>query len=358
MSSERLRRGIVLTICILAACAPKDSDSADGGAAGLRMTPIPTHNLSEFTGVAWASPEWVAMAVLPNPTDVTASVEIWRMRPDGRALQPVVLPTDAKCERTRYVNPISLLDGRVGLVKVCDHDTQKSRIPTSYSLVALSLDFRSVELLVTGKTLGYMKSFAPPMLTVSPDMDQAIVSAGNVLCSSIALVDGLGLRSLPVTVGEGERSWRVDQYFLSHGEDCTSSGRADLPAWSPDGAYVAFAGSPQSVGLSGDARLSAPWNLYLLDAQGWSLELVQEDVFSPSQLVWSPDGRWLVFSGSLAEGRSGTWLLDTEGRLLQLAPTEIRSPTWSPDGRAIVGIRDVPSDGAEELVLLDVTRFV
>jgi hypothetical protein len=251
-------------------------------------------------------------------------------------------------------------DGRVGLVKTCDLDSSTSPIPTSYSLVAGSLESGSIEPLVTSSPLGFLRSFAPPTLTVSPEMDMAIVGAGNFLCGSIAMVDHQGLRYLPVTIREGYRSWSLDDYFLNDDRLCTGIGRADVPAWSPDGQHVMFAGSPLSIGIDGQGRLDAPWNLYLMDVQNWEPRVVLRNVLYPSQLSWSPDGRWLAFGGYFSDGTEGTYLLQPEdGRLTRISSAFLISPAWSPDGTAIAGIRE-PSDVGDfgDLVVLDVTQFV
>jgi hypothetical protein len=207
---------------------------------------------------------------------------------------------------------------------------------------------------VTTRPLGYLRSFAAPELTVTPDLSMALVSAGNILCESISLVDSGGVRYLPVTVGAGDESWRLDEYFVSTARMCTQLGRASGARWSPDGRTVAFLGSPKSIGVSGTARLDAPSNLYLMDSTTWTPRLVFAEIEHPSEPSWSPDGRWLVFSGSVPDRGEGTWLFDVgKTRLSRLTSIPLTSPVWSPDGQAIAGTRSVDGGGGEELVVVD-----
>jgi hypothetical protein len=74
---------------------------------------------------------------------------------------------------------------------------------------------------------------------------------------------------LPVTISEDGRSFQLDTPVDGAGK-CADTGRAHFPTWSPDGRTIAFLGSPASIGLSGQGRLDAPWNPYLLAATSLS----------------------------------------------------------------------------------------
>ena len=319
------------------------------------VVPVGPH---DFAGVAWVG-DWLVVGL--NPKDVSAANQVWRLRVDGRGFRRVPLPNDTACTRTDYLSPQSLPDGRVGLVKACFLDLDKSPpIPISYSLVAVSPLDDEVTGLVTTEPLGYLRSFEAPGLTVSPDMSMAIVSAGNILCESLVLVDARGVRYLPVEVTGEEGSWSLDEYFRSDADLCTDLGRAWGAAWSPDGEEVAFLGSPQSIGVAGMARLDVPWNIYLMDPRTWTPRVVLADVSDPSELSWSPDSRWFAFSGLMEGKGQGTWLFNPQdGKLKRLTTAQLASPVWSPDGRSIVGTLPVEGSGSrEELVTVDASGLV
>jgi Tol biopolymer transport system component len=67
---------------------------------------------------------------------------------------------------------------------------------------------------------------------------------------------------------------------------------------------------------------------------------VLSGIDGPRALSWSPDGQWLVFSGSI-EGAEGLWLWRaSDQKLVQVAAGAMFHPAWSPDSTRIVVAKD------------------
>jgi Tol biopolymer transport system component len=107
-----------------------------------------------------------------------------------------------------------------------------------------------------------------------------------------------------------------------------------LPAWSPDGRYIAFcrALSPQPK--------PGRYAIYVVPASGGQERKVAEGGMGVS---WAPDGKTLAMAGLAAE-RGGIFLLSVEtGERSQLTspdPYADNLPVFSPDGRWIAFTRD------------------
>jgi len=94
------------------------------------------------------------------------------------------------------------------------------------------------------------------------------------------------------------------------------------PAWSPDGARIAFGGT-------GD--------IWVVDAQGSGLQRLTHDAADDAHPTWSPDGAWIAWSKAVGLERQ-LWVMRADGTdqhlLLAGNPGEnLSNPLWAPGGR-------------------------
>lgn len=109
--------------------------------------------------------------------------------------------------------------------------------------------------------------------------------------------------------------------------------RFSAPAWSPDGKAILVHTRPFSGQASDPPE---PEGLYLVAPDGSALHpLAVHD--NPGQPVWSPDGRQLVYDGSVHGGGYGLFVMDVStGSERQLTNVPVDAePAWSPDGKWI-----------------------
>jgi Tol biopolymer transport system component len=119
----------------------------------------------------------------------------------------------------------------------------------------------------------------------------------------------------------------------------TTDAGASEPAWSPDGTKIAFT-SRRDLGADGTANPE----IYVMDADGTgAVDLTKDLATEDGHPAWSPDGARIAYdSYPSAGGAVAVWLMDPDGSdkvRLPPAPGNDSEPAWSPDGAKIAFTR-------------------
>jgi hypothetical protein len=159
---------------------------------------------------------------------------------------------------------------------------------------------------------------------------------GTMIAFHSARVPGYGL-----DVYVMGRDGRFQRRLVSHptaGGEPSDNTRDDFErAWSPDGAYIAFA-----TNRDGNAEI------YRMDTTGHSTARLTNNPADERDPAWSPDGRTIAFVSDRS-GTSDVYAMradSTDVRQLTRAPESDSAPAWSPDGRllAFESVRDGNAD--------------
>jgi Tol biopolymer transport system component len=103
-------------------------------------------------------------------------------------------------------------------------------------------------------------------------------------------------------------------------------------------------------------------DLYRLDIAGGRARAITRGLAFDSQPAWSPDGAWLAFLSDRS-GAENVWVMRADGRDARQVtrndgPNEFVSPEWSPDGRALYASLYRADRNAVELWRFDVATGV
>lgn len=112
------------------------------------------------------------------------------------------------------------------------------------------------------------------------------------------------------------------------------------PAWSPDGTQIALSSK----------------QIYVIDSDNMSWQVLTEGDLAKYHPIWSPDGRQIAFTaGANFENDIDIYVMHADGsnvRQLTDDPTYDYGPAWSPDGQQIVF--ESKRDGNWEIYVVDV----
>ena len=344
----------VMGLCLLvlvAAC----------GSTEVREQPVSNLPLppSGYAGLAWLTDGTLVVADPGRLTEDATSRLLFLAKPSTGTYKPVDAKGDG-CLAHEFLLPVALSNGSVAFLEMCSVDKRPGYLPAEdWFLRRLQGPTDPDFPLLLNDRL----EFFPGPFTVSPSMDRALASAGDSMCGSLIWVDD-GLIEYPDIVIEDEdgESWNLGSFFRDTSRNsCTDQGRASWPAWAPDGSHIAFLGSPESIGVSGQDRLDVPWNLYVIPPSATNARPILEDITHAGALAWSPDSRWLAFSGGL-DGQEGTWLLDTSNnQAIAISASEALVLAWSPAGHRIAATVPIDPDGLSldsKVTIFDVSHIV
>jgi Tol biopolymer transport system component len=128
------------------------------------------------------------------------------------------------------------------------------------------------------------------------------------------------------TKGGSDGLWQTNGDVTRELWKGSDGGLVAPPAVSPDGTQIAFA-----------YRLNGRAALHVMSATGTDVRTVTDSVDVRGTFSWSPDGRWIAFAGSASAQATRVYKVAASGGApVPLANAISARPLWSPDGRFIV----------------------
>jgi dipeptidyl aminopeptidase/acylaminoacyl peptidase len=317
----------------------------------LVVRPVPRHPLQIPEGtygtLAWLSNDRIVLEYRPRGKQ-GPETSLWIMRSDGSEFHALALPADTQneCSWTGYHDPVALSDGRAAYVRSCH--MEKGNPFWSSSILVLDAKTETSQRLFNYQ-IPEAASFS---LAFGPDLSRGVGATYSDIEHYMFRIDNSGIYTI--------------EFGLL---------RPNRPAWSSDGKTLAFFGNRTMSGDAGPIWATQAYDLWLMSADCVTrssecrdkARILLQSVGGPTNVAWSPDGKWLVFDGDVHGRGDGIWLFDASGQQsFLIAAGNYAVPTWSPDGKAIIAVAGSPLEGQPDpalvsysaLALLDVSEIV
>ncbi len=328
---------IVLGVCLLSACGSGFTDISSDMQRNIHPLDTPT---GSYFGVAWIQPNLISFIYSDQPTEPKAlwdyDIRLFQLGIDG--WNRLEIPRPAECRLPRTYMHQRLPNNSLGFIYECfidrEHVTDQRRTlqmwePQSQSLQVLHQ---------------FPDNWFPSQYAFSPNMSEWIQEQTL----------GSGINDLYRVKQEGPME-RILPDFA----------RASSPAWSNDGRQIAFFGNEAYPGKKpGELRnlseirdfIMAPWDLYLMDADGDNLRKVLSGV-GGSTIKWLPQGDFISFIGEYG-GRVGIWVLNLKTEKMTLVWPYSADYDWSPDGKQMIVIEKKDAGKVTHPAIVDVPQDI
>jgi Tol biopolymer transport system component len=264
--------------------------------------------------VAWIGNKLAVQIVPFNPASGFES-RIWLIDPESGDAEVLALPNRSDCERQGFEAPTRLSNGNLGYVVRCLLPNERVE-----QLFMMSYDFRRK---VTASLLSYplpSSQIGTGGFSWNPKMTRGITSDGV----------GRGLSEQLYWITP-ERSEKLLLGFP----------QAFSASWSPNGERIAFVAANEQ-GLSGQGRINAVFNLYLMQTDTTNLRALVSGFRNPYSISWSPNNKWIVFPAMFGNvlKEEGLWLVNVDtGERRKLINGSFSASAWSPKGDQLAVIR-------------------
>ena len=346
MSAISRHLGLGLVGVLLVAC----------GQLSVTSSPMPTPrvpsgviDITGSGGLTWLDARKIVVSRPRDATDVASPHDLAIVDTVSGNWEEMPLPSLDGCQRTDYLRPQRLVDGRIGAIRRCIPSDLQSGGDWPTWLIAVDPTTLEVEELTPNLSTGTVVNISS--YAWDPNLKMAIVSEGSRVCQTLQAVDDSGMSPIDLLVTVDGKSFNLND---APSGDCSATGQADDPTIAPDGSAFAFTASAAAIGVSGPSRFDAPSSLLLqrADADGQqSLVAGIKDAFG---VRYSPDGRCIGMGADIKGEGEGTYVVDpSNGKVAKVSDVAIGA-SWSIGGDQLAGgvLEGLGSEAKEWLVVI------
>lgn len=325
----------ITIVCVSLSCA----QIARVNSKGIKLNFPPAN----YSGLGWLSETELAAFVADEDFGVTGYYLEDNNHLYSLDLPPFVAELDCNgvndyVTGINYTHPSLLPDGRLGLINRCISRGDPPGLKRQY-MVAYDLQIKNTQLIVNEPLPSYLTN----AFTWNPDMTLGLAQRYGGLSGTFYWITPEHVAPVDFVISDGKRSF-LPANVLSSPSNNKDQGIVFSPVWSPDGKTIAFFVTLDAIGREGFSRSEGEYKIFFMDPVEQKPAPVVGGINDPSELIWSPDSKWLAFIGHYGILKTeGIWVYSVEsGKIYPVVSGDFSRMAWSPDGNKIAATSCVP----------------
>lgn len=300
----------------------------------------------DFPKAVYSEIGWLNQELIAFVNDMESSLELNYAKQGSFDFDILRFENDPNCLYSTQYTLVSIYNNEyIQVRKQCFTEPHSTN-----TVIVYSWDSKSIERTIEELPLGTGKIYWNPNTTHG-----LAVFADAFAKETLYLIKQDGYSALNIDISDEGKSWNFNDFFPDFPDIEATTGNIGRADWSPDGKFVVFFASPDSVGKVGFDRMYAQYKMYIMEFDNPNPTPLLDEILFPANIKWSPDAKYIAFVGQYQDSSEAIWLYSfDDSSIIMIDEGDFRDILWSPDSNSLIAIK---CNGLFECMDTDIVKY-